>query len=83
MSRKMRWGSSSNNSLNGQLHLSADIDGPLNEAATDKILQYRADYNDRPSNTISFVPVVATGREGDFFLENEKNIFETSMSTRL
>ena len=28
---------------------------PLNEAAADKILQYRADYNNRPSNTISFM----------------------------
>ena len=38
-----RWGSSSNPSLNGQLHYPADLDRPLNEAAADKILQYRAD----------------------------------------
>ena len=48
-----RWGSSSNPSLNGQLHYPADIDRPLNEAVVDKMLQYRADYNNRPANAIS------------------------------
>ena len=40
-----RWGRSSTPSLNGQLHYPADIDRPLHDAAADKILQYRADYN--------------------------------------
>ena len=52
-----RWGSSSNPRLHGQLHYPADLDRPLNEAAADKILQYRADYNNRLSNAISFMPV--------------------------
>ena len=39
-----RWGSSSNPSLNGNLHYPADIDRTLNEAASDKILQYRANF---------------------------------------
>ncbi len=53
-----RWGSSSNPSLNGQLYYPADLDRVLNEAVTDKILQYRADYNNRPSNSISFMSPV-------------------------
>ena len=31
---------------------------PLNEAAAEKIRQYRADYNNRPSNVISFMSVI-------------------------
>jgi len=57
-----RWGSSSNPSLHGQLHYPspADIDRTLNEAAADKIRDYRADYNNRPSNGIAFMPAVAS-----------------------
>ena len=44
-----RWGSSSNPSLNGQLHYPTDLDMTINETAADKNLQYRADYNNRPS----------------------------------
>ena len=33
---------------------------PLNESAADKIRDYRADYNNRPPNAISFMPVVAS-----------------------
>ena len=55
-----RWGSSSNPSLNGYLHYPADIDRTLNEAAADRILQYRADYNNRPSDAISFMPAIAS-----------------------
>ena len=40
--------------------LSADIDNPLNETAADKVRDYRADYNNCPSNSISFVPAVAS-----------------------
>jgi hypothetical protein len=54
------FGSSSNPSLNGHLHYPNDLDGPLNEAAApDKIRLYRADYNNRPSNAISFMPDIA------------------------
>ena len=35
------------------------MDRPLNEAAADKILQYRADYDNRP-HAISFMPAVAS-----------------------
>jgi hypothetical protein len=53
-----RFGSSSNPSLNGQHPPPDDIDQPLNEAAADKIRDYRVDYNNRPSNSISFMSVV-------------------------
>ena len=43
-----RCGSSSNPSLNGHLHYPADMDRTLNEAAADKVLQYRAGYGNRP-----------------------------------
>ena len=55
-----RWGSSSNPSLNGHLHYPAEINRTLKEAAADKILEYRADYNNRPSNAISFMPAIAS-----------------------
>ncbi len=54
-----RWGSSSNPSLNDHLHYPTDVDRTLNEAATDKILQYHADYSNRPSNAISLMPAIA------------------------
>jgi hypothetical protein len=52
--------SSSNPILDGHLHYPDDIHRPLNEAATDKIRDYRTDYNNRPSNSISFMPSVAS-----------------------
>jgi hypothetical protein len=55
-----RFGSSSDPSLNGHLHYPNDLDGPLNEAVIDKIRQYRADYNNRPSNAISFMPAITS-----------------------
>ena len=55
-----RCGSNSIPSLNGQLYYPADLDRPLRETIVDKILQYRADYNNRPSNVISFIPPVAS-----------------------
>ncbi len=64
-----RWGSSSNPSLNGHLHYPVDIDRTLNETDVDKILQYRDDYNNRPSHVISFIPgIVSTPGclHGDF-----------------
>ncbi len=43
--------------LNGRLHYN-DIDKSLNEAANDKIRKYRADYNNNPSNAVTFMPVI-------------------------
>jgi hypothetical protein len=58
-----RWGSSTDPTLNGHLHYPNDLDKPLNEAAADKIRKYRADYDQNPPNTISFVPaIVSTSR---------------------
>ena len=34
------------------------MDGTLNEVDADKIHQYRVDYNNRPSNIVSFTPVI-------------------------
>jgi hypothetical protein len=42
------------------LHYLNDLDGPLNEDVADKIRQYRADYNNCPCNTISFMPAMAS-----------------------
>jgi hypothetical protein len=52
------FGSSSDPILNGQLHY--PIDKSLNEAATDKIRKYRADYNNNPPNAISFMPAITS-----------------------
>ena len=54
------WGSRYSPSLNGHLHYPADIDRTLNVTGADKLLQYRADYNNRPSHTISFVTGIAS-----------------------
>jgi hypothetical protein len=55
-----RFGSSSDPSLNGNLHYPNNIDRSLNEAADDKIRKYRADYNNNPPNTVSFMPAIAS-----------------------
>jgi hypothetical protein len=55
-----RFGSSSDPSINGRLHYPNDLDGPLNEAATDKIHQYLAGYNNRISNAISLIPGITS-----------------------
>ncbi len=55
-----RVGSSCDPSLNGHLHYPNNLDGSLNEAVAEKIRQYRADYNNRPSNAISFMPAIAS-----------------------
>ena len=51
-----RWGSSSDPSLNGHLHYPQDTDRTLSEVDSDKIRQYHTDYNNRPSNDMSFIP---------------------------
>ncbi len=55
-----RFGSSSDPSINGHLHYPNDLDGSLKEDVTDKIRQYHTDYNNRPSNPISFMSVIAS-----------------------
>jgi hypothetical protein len=55
-----RFGSSSDPSINGHLHYPNDLDGSLNEDVVDKIRQYHTDYNNRPSNTISFMSDVSS-----------------------
>jgi hypothetical protein len=55
-----RFGSSSDPSINGHLHYPNDLDGPLNEAAADKIRQFSADYKNRPCNAASFMPAIAS-----------------------
>ena len=53
-----RWESRSNPSLNGHLHYPSDIDRTLNETSTEQVLQYRADYINRPSHSIDFIPTI-------------------------
>ena len=36
------------------------MDRTLNETGADKNLQYRADYNNRPSHDISFMPTISS-----------------------
>jgi hypothetical protein len=57
-----RFGSSSDPGLNGNLHYPNNIDRSLNEAADDKIRKYRADYNNNPPSTVSFMPPIASTR---------------------
>ena len=53
-----RFGSSSDPSLNGNLHYPNDIDRSINEAAADKIRKYRVDYNNNPPSVVSFIPSI-------------------------
>ena len=55
-----RWGSSPDPNLNGNLHYPNDTDRSLNESSVDKIRKYRADYNNRPPNAISFMFAIAS-----------------------
>ena len=55
-----RFGSSSDPSLNGNLHYPNDIDRSLNEAAADKIRKYRTDYNNNPPTSVSFMPAITS-----------------------
>ena len=55
-----RFGSSSDPSINGQLHYPNDVDRSLNEATPDKIRKYRTDYNNNPPNVISFIPTIVS-----------------------
>ena len=42
-------------SINGHLHYPNDVDRTLTETVPDKIREYLTDYNNRPSNPISFL----------------------------
>jgi hypothetical protein len=53
-----RFGSSSDPSLNGNLHYPHNIARSLIEAADDKIRKYRADYNNNPPHSVAFMPVI-------------------------
>ncbi len=53
-----RFGSSSDPSLNGNLHYPNDIDKSLNETVGDKIRKYRVDCNNNPPNVVSLISVI-------------------------
>ncbi len=53
-----RVGSSTYPTLNGHLRYLNKLDQSLNDAAADKIRKYRADYNNNPPNTVSFMTVI-------------------------
>jgi hypothetical protein len=55
-----RVGSSTDPTLNGHLNYPNNLDQSLNDAATDKIRKYRADYNNRSTSVVSFMPAVAS-----------------------
>ena len=55
-----RVGRSSDLSLNGHLRYPNDNDRSLNEAAADKSLKYRADYNNNPPISTAFMPAIAS-----------------------
>ena len=55
-----RFGNSTDPSINGHLHYPNDVDRSLNETVVDKIRKYRADYNNNPPNTISFMTSIAS-----------------------
>ncbi len=52
--------SSADPSLNGHLKHPNNLDQLLNDAAADKIRKYRADYNNRPPNVVSFMTDMAS-----------------------
>jgi hypothetical protein len=55
-----RVGSSPDPTINGHLRYPNNLDQSLNDAAADKVRKYRADYNMNPSNTVSFMPAIAS-----------------------
>jgi hypothetical protein len=70
-----RFGSSSDPSLNGNLHYPHNIDKSLNESPDNKIRKYRPDYNTNPPNTVSFVTNIpsTSGRLHSEFVSTAKN----------
>jgi hypothetical protein len=65
-----RVGSSTDPTLNGHWRYPNKIDQSLNDGTSDKIRENRADYNNRPPNTVSFIPSVTStsGRFHDDFV---------------
>ncbi len=63
------FGSNSDPGFHGHLHYPNDLNGSLNEETTDKIRQYRSDYNHRPSNDISFMSAIS-GTSGSLHSES-------------
>jgi hypothetical protein len=55
-----RVGSSTDPTLNGHLKYPNNLDQSLNDAAPDKIRKYRADYNNRPPSTVSFMTAIVS-----------------------
>ena len=55
-----RFGRSSELSINGNLHYPNDKDRSINEVTDDKILKYRADYNNNPPISTAFMPAITS-----------------------
>jgi hypothetical protein len=55
-----RVGSSTDPTLNGHLKYPNNLDQSLNDAAADKVRKYRANYDNNPPNTVSFMPIIAS-----------------------
>jgi hypothetical protein len=55
-----RVGSSTDPTLKGHLRYPNKLDQSLNDTAGDKIRKYRADYNNNPPNTVSFMSPIAS-----------------------
>jgi hypothetical protein len=55
-----RFGSSSDPSLNGNLHYPHKIDRSLIEVTDDKIRKYHTDYNNNPPHSVSFMSVIVS-----------------------
>jgi hypothetical protein len=53
-----RVGSSTDPTLNGQLRYPNNLDQSLHDTTADKVRKYRADYNNNPPNTVSFMPAI-------------------------
>jgi hypothetical protein len=47
-------------SFNGHLHYLNDLERSLKETVPEKIRSNRVDCNNRPSNTISFIPAIVS-----------------------
>ncbi len=55
-----RVGSSADPTLNGHLKYPTNLDQSLNDPATDKIREYRADYNNRSLSPVSFMTAISS-----------------------
>jgi hypothetical protein len=55
-----RFGSSSDPSLNGNLHYPHNKDRSLIETDGDKIRKYHTDYNNNPPHNVTFIPVIVS-----------------------